>query len=139
MFQWQRENLIGINVVANSNLSLSSWHVTIPLWQHWIRMFDINKRYNPDPWLYWGNDWRCLFLFVFGSFGMLFCCWCFTTKVSVRSKEWTCSLKLWPICKKRVLLEQKKNEIKKSITKMVTHRGNMNRVAVKIDELYEKL
>ena len=26
MFQWQRENLIGINVVANNNLSLSSWH-----------------------------------------------------------------------------------------------------------------
>ena len=38
-----------------------------------------------------------------------------------------------------VFLEQKKNEITKSITKMVTHRGNMNRVAVKIDELYEKL
>ena len=45
-------------------------------------MFVINKRYNADPFLYWGNDWRCLFGFVFGSFGLFFCFWCFTIKVS---------------------------------------------------------
>ena len=54
-------------------------------------------------------------------------------------KKWTCTLNFRPIGLKRVFLKQKKTEIMKSITKMVKHHGNMNRVAVKIDELYEKL
>ena len=54
-------------------------------------------------------------------------------------KKRTCTLNFRPIGLKRVFLKQKKTEIMKSITKMVKHHGNMNRVAVKIDELYEKL
>ena len=108
------------------------------------------KRYNPEEWLYWGNDWRqslmdtdscpnqirisdprvwawkivqmchfnsvsrCLFIIVFGSFGLCFFGWCFTTKVSFAMKPW----KLWGAISngsKRVAMKRRRMEIGQSL------------------------